>query len=102
MTVTITGKHVDLTDAIRNYASQRTARLPKFFDRLQNIEVLADRHDARHYAIEVIAHADHTTPFIATSVGEDLYACIDDAVDKVERQVRNHKKKKRNRKHGNA
>ena len=99
MTLIMSGKHVDLTDAIREYASQKTARLPHFFDRLRNVEVLADKQDPINFAVEVIAHADHTSPFVATAVGEDLYACIDKAVDRVERQVRNHKKRHRNRKH---
>lgn len=99
MTLIMTGKHVELTDAIREYASQKASRLPHFFDRLRNVELLADRHDSLNFEVEVIVHADHTAPFVATSVGEDLYACIDKAVSKVERQVRNHKDRRRNRKH---
>jgi ribosome-associated translation inhibitor RaiA len=37
--------------------------------------------------------------FIANHVDGDAYACIDACMDKLERQLSDHKKKYRNRKH---
>ena len=41
-------------------------------------------------------------PFVAKQQGEDLYACIDDVTDKLERQLTDHKERLRNRKHHSA
>lgn len=99
MDITVSGKHVEVTDPIREYAQDKVAKMPRYFDRVQNIEVLLDKADARHYEIEMIAHVDRHDPFVATTRDPDLYKCIDAACDKMERQLTDHKKKSRNHKH---
>lgn len=101
MEIIVSGRHLDITDAIRQYATDKVGRLPKFFDRVQVIEVIADKGEAHDNSqqVEIIVRAEHVDPFIARAAGNDLYACIDDAVEKLERQLREHKDKVRNRKH---
>ena len=99
MEMTISGRHIDITEAIRAYASAKAAKLPRYFDRVQSIEIIADRHDTHTYAAEGIVNAEHTDRFIAKSAGNDLYACIDLVVNKLERQLTDHKERLRNRKH---
>lgn len=98
MDVTVTGKHIDITDPIRDYAREKSARLSKFYRRLSTIEVLADKHDSHSYKVELIAHVDGHEHFIASSVDADLYACIDETVDKMERQLHDYKEKQRSHK----
>ena len=47
----------------------------------------------------MIVNAEHNNTFIAHHDDGDAYACIDGCVDKLERQLTEHKKKFRNRKH---
>lgn len=98
MDIMVSGRHMDITDAIRAYAEEKVAKLPRYFDRVQQIEVIVCKAD-KHHELEVIVHADKTDPFICKVEGEDLYACIDEAVDKLERQLTDHKDRLRNRKH---
>ena len=49
--------------------------------------------------VEMIVNAEHRNMFIANHNVGDAYACIDACVDKLERQLSDHKKKLRNRKH---
>ena len=49
--------------------------------------------------VEMIVNAEHKNMFIAHHDEGDAYACIDGCVDKLERQLSEHKKKFRNRKH---
>lgn len=98
MQVTVTGRHLEITDAIRDYAREKTARLPRYYDRVQAVDVVADKLDPG-FAVEMRVTADHHEPFIAKAQGADLYACIDAANDKIERQLADHKDKLRNRKH---
>jgi len=96
MQVRITGKnHVEITPAIRDYATEKAGKLPRYFDGVSEVEVVADKPD-RHFGIEIIAHVDGHKPFVGTSKHEDLYACIDQTIDKLERQLTDHKEKLRN------
>lgn len=99
MQVTVTGRHLDITPAIRGYATQKADRLPRFFDRVQAVDFIMEKRESHRSEVEVKVRADRHDPFIARSDGQDLYACIDQAVDKVERQLAEHKAQVRDRKH---
>lgn len=98
MEIIVTGRHMDITPAIRDYASDKVAKLPRYFDRIQSIEVVAHKNDRQH-EMEIIVHVDRSDPFLCKTAGPDLYACIDEAVNKLERQLTDYKDKLRNRKH---
>lgn len=102
MRITVSGKHLDITDPIRAYAQQKVEKLGKYFDPIQSVEVIADKTQANEYEVEVIVHVGHHDPFIATSRGEDLYATIDLAQGKLERQLTDHKEKIKKHKHDPA
>lgn len=98
MEITVTGRRIEITDAIRKYASEKVSKLPRYFDRVQIIEVVLSRHDSHSHEVEIIVKAEHTDPFLAKVDGPDLYACLDSAVDKLERQLTDHKDRIRQRK----
>lgn len=98
MEIIVTGRHMDITPAIREYASEKVSKLPRYFDRIQSIDVIAHKNDRQH-EMEIIVHVDRSDPFLCKTAGSDLYACIDEAVNKLERQLTDHKDKLRNRKH---
>ncbi len=95
----LSGRHMDVTDAIRDYAQKRAGRLPRYFDRIQGIEGVVGRHDPHAFEVELIVDAEHAPPFVARHVHADIYQAIDAVVDKLERQLTDHKEKLRNRKH---
>jgi putative sigma-54 modulation protein len=96
--VTISARHMDVTEPLKAYAEQKVNKLTKFYDRIQEIEVIMDAmKDGTR--VEVIVNAEHNDMFIANHDQGDAYACIDGCVDKLERQLSDHKKKFRNRKH---
>ena len=103
MVITVSTRHMDVTPAMKTYAEQKAAKLTKYFDRIQEIEVVFDAghektsKDKAH--VEMIVNADHNDRFVAHHDEGDAYACVDACVDKLERQLSEHKKKFRNRKH---
>ncbi len=100
MQITVSGKHIEMTPAIKQYATEKVAKLPRYYDRIQEIDVVAGKIDnARTYEVEVIVKVERSDPFVAKTSGSDLYACVDETVDKLERQLTDHKGKLRNRKH---
>ena len=99
MLFTITGKHIEITDAIREHAQEKVAKLPRYFDSITQIEVLVEGNEGGKQCVEIIVHAEHSDLLIAKEAGDDLYACIDVAIHKLERQLRKAKEKQRSHKH---
>ena len=104
MLFTITGKHIDITPSIRTHAQEKTSKLPKYYNSVNQIEVIIDGHPGGNTAgenvsVEIIARGEHSQVFIATETGEDAYKCIDLAVHKLERQLKRRKTRQRDNKH---
>ena len=98
MVITVSSRHMDVTQPLRSYAEQKATKLSKYYDRIQEIEVVFDNgKDATR--VEMIVNAEHRNMFIAHHEEGDAYACVDACVDKLERQLSDHKKMYRNRKH---
>ena len=95
----ISGRHIELTEALKTYAEEKTAKLPKHFDSLTEVDVVIDGSDAANPSVEIIARASKSQPFIVTEVSDDAYKCIDIAVHKLERQLRKKKEQQRDSKH---
>jgi len=96
---TITGKHIEITGAIRRYAEEKTSKLPKYYNSINQVEVIIDGERGGNTSVEIIARGEHSKIFIVTETGENAYRCIDVAVHKLERQLRRKKSKERNKKH---
>jgi len=99
MEITVTGKHLEITPAIREYAEAKANKLTKYFDRIMSIEVVMDTRERQQHEVELIVHVEHHEPFVARAKDSDLYATIDEVSDKMERQLTDFKEKRRNRKH---
>ena len=98
MIVTVSGRHMDVSEPLKQYAQQKASKLTKYYDRIQEIEVVFDAGKDRT-SVEMIVNGEHKNMFIAHHNEGDAYACIDACTDKLERQLSDHKKKVRNRKH---
>ena len=98
MIVTVASRHMDVSPALKTYAEQKANKLTKYFDRIQEIEVIFDA-GKDSTKVEMIVNAEHKDMFIAHHDVGDAYACIDGCVEKLERQLTEHKDKLRNRKH---
>jgi putative sigma-54 modulation protein len=95
----ITGKHITITDAIKQHAETKTTKLPKYYSSINQVEVIIDGSEGGNVSVELIARGEHSNVFIVTETGQDAYRCIDVAVHKLERQLRRKKTKERNNKH---
>lgn len=87
MAIEITGRHVDVSDSMRDYAEKRLAKLVVEFPRVDKVHVILDIQKFTHMA-EVVAHAARHIQLEAKATSENMYASIDEAVDKVEAQLR--------------
>jgi putative sigma-54 modulation protein len=96
--LTVTGRHLQITDEMRGYAEAKAGRLPHYYDRLESVEVVLD-HVCATFTVEIVARSDHKHVFVAHAQGGDFHEAYDLASDKVARQLSRHKERVRNRKH---
>lgn len=99
--ILVTGRHVEVTDEVREYVETKAARLTKYYDRIHEIEVILD-HESEQFSVEIIVRADRKHTFVSKGTGPDTFALVDEIVVKLERQLTKHKEKNRNRKGGVA
>jgi putative sigma-54 modulation protein len=100
MIVTVTGKHIEITDAIRAHIEDKASKLPRYFNSVMQIEVIVEGTEGVMQNVEVIVSVEHREDVVARESGPDLYACIDMAMHKMERQLRKIKEKQRDNKYG--
>ncbi len=98
MHIKVSSKHMDITPAIEEYASKKLEKFPRFFDRIQQVELVIDKVK-NGYNVEIITDVEHHDAFVANSDHQDLYACIDQGIDRSIRQLKDHKSKLRDNKH---
>jgi putative sigma-54 modulation protein len=92
---------MEVTQPLREYAEQKAGKLEKFYDRIHGVEVILDNHK-EGMRVEIVVTADHQNRFVAHHENQDAYAGVDGCIGKLERQLSDHKKKFRNRKHAAA
>ncbi len=96
MNLTISGHHLDVTPAIRDYVVAKLDRITRHFDQVVDITVLLSiekpAEKERRQKAEVTVHVKGKDLF-AECTSEDLYAAIDQLMDKLDRQVVRHKDK---------
>lgn len=100
MQINITGHHVEITDSLKDYVTEKMKKLTRHFDHVTiahtilSVEKKNQKAEATVHASGKDLFAEHTT--------EDMYASIDGLIDKLDRQIIKHKEKigSHNRKSG--
>jgi putative sigma-54 modulation protein len=91
MRLNITFRNLEATDALKNYASEKIERVHKYLDRAGEAHVVLSLERHLHHA-DITIHAG-TFLLRGREKSEDMYASIDLAMDKIERQLRRYKEK---------
>lgn len=91
MQITVSGHHVDVTPALRDYVNSKLSRLQRHFDNITTtaVTLTVDKLVQKAEATVHVAGAD----LFATSESDDMYAAIDALADKLDRQLIKHKEK---------
>lgn len=97
MNLNITGHHVEVTPAIREYITGKLDRVIRHFDNVTSISVIISVEKLRQKA-EVTLHVRGKDIYVE-SEDADLYAAIDSMTDKLDRQVLKYKQKNNDHNH---
>jgi putative sigma-54 modulation protein len=99
MNLNITGHHIEVTPAIREYVTGKLDRVLRHFDQVTSSHVILSVEKLQQKA-EVTLHVKGKDIF-ADAIDNDLYAAIDLVADKLDRQVVKYKEKVSNHNHDN-
>lgn len=86
MQISVIGRHMEVTDAIRGHAEEKITRELAEFPRVQSVRVILAIEKYRHIA-EVVAQAPQHIHLESKEESEDMYVSIDRAVEKLEKQL---------------
>mgnify|MGYP001605239979 CR=1 FL=1 len=91
MQINITGHHIEVTPALRAYATEKLQRIARHFDHVISIDVILKVEKNQKLAEGKINAAGTPNALFAQEASEDMYASIDGLSDKLDKLVRRHK-----------
>jgi putative sigma-54 modulation protein len=98
MNLQISGHHLEVTPALREYVTGKLDRVTRHFDYVIDVNAILSV-DKLEQKAEVTMRLPGKDVFVESS-GSDLYAAIDDLIDKLDRQVQKYKQKLQNHHRG--
>ena len=91
MQVSTTFRHMEQSEALKNYAEEKLERVAKYIDEPISAQVYFTVEKIRHIVEIVISGRGITTK--ASEATNDMYAAVDAVLDKIERQLKRYKEK---------
>lgn len=91
MNLKLSGHHLEITSAMRDYITGKLGRIKRHFDDVIDVNVILSV-DNLEQKIEASVHLSGKDIFVE-SHDTDMYAAIDTLVDKLDRQILRHKEK---------
>lgn len=92
MQVDITGHHVEITEALRDYVGSKLDKLERYFDNAVDVHVVltVEKQSQKAEATLSVSGAK----LYAGALDGDMYAAIDGLINKLDRQIVKHKEKR--------
>lgn len=89
--ITVTGRHVEVTDAMKDYVIEKISKIEKFSNRI--IEAIVTMEVQRYeHRVDIVLKVNHLK-IKSHAVSDDMYTSIDLAVHKIETQLLRYKDK---------
>jgi ribosomal subunit interface protein len=93
MVTTISGKHMDIGNSLREYVNERIEiGIKKHLHDLTQAKIIFSKNHHLYHA-DIIIHDSHVGHLKAESESDDVYAAFDIAIVKIEKQLRKYKSK---------
>ena len=86
MNIAVTFRHMDATESVKGYATDKVGKLQRFLRSPMKSQVTLSCQKDRQHHVEVEIHSG-PAHFHAHGTSEDMYASIDKVADKIERQI---------------
>ncbi|CAH1904342.1 ribosome hibernation-promoting factor [Candidatus Nitrotoga sp. HW29] len=97
MNLNLSGHHLEITPAIREHVVSKLGKIERHFDNMIDVNVILSVEKLKQKA-EANVHLSGKTIFVE-SEDTNLYAAIDNLIEKLDRQIIKHKEKYTARRH---
>jgi putative sigma-54 modulation protein len=101
MKVSLTGRHVEITDPLRTHIEKKLGKLDSYSDHIIDARIVLSVEKYRQFA-EITLSGRNNMLLRSREATEDMYASIDKAVEKIERQLQRHTTKRKSRRRKEA
>src|SRR5947207_65923 len=98
MNLSVTFRHMEATEAIKEYAREKLDRLRKYFPASMTAHVVLSTEGGYQHVADVNINLHNGIALKGRESTEDMYSSIDLAIAKIERQVRRYKERIRDHK----
>jgi putative sigma-54 modulation protein len=98
MQVSVIGRHIEVTEALKQYATEKFGRLDKYLPKAADVTVTLSVVKKVHHFAEASIKSNGVL-IQASEETEEMYSAIDLLVEKIERRVRRYKEKLVDHKH---
>ena len=96
--IAVVSRHQHVSEKTRAFAMEKVQRLSRYNDRIASVHVLLDEeHD--EFLTEIIVHIDSGSTLVGKAAAAGYRASMDSAIEKLGRQLKRDKEKRRNHKH---
>jgi putative sigma-54 modulation protein len=86
----ITGRHFELTESIKNYAQSAVDVLDKYNLDITTANTVISKSEKKGFAVEFIVNLKDKNTIVITQNDKDVYAAIDLAIERVKKSLRRH------------
>jgi putative sigma-54 modulation protein len=93
MQYSVTFRHMEPSDHLKEFGREKMARLEKYLDSVIDVDLTFTVEKFRH-RVEAVVTADGLK-IKAEEVTEDMYSALDLVVDKLEKQIKRHREKQK-------
>lgn len=98
MQITVLGRHLEMTDALRNYATERFEKLERYLPQNTQTTITLSVVKKVHHIAEASIKTNGILVQASEETGE-MYSSIDLLLEKIERRIRKYKEKLSDHKH---
>ena len=100
MKVNYTGRHMELTEPLKQFTKERLVKMTTYLDDIIDVHVILSVEKHRHMA--EITLKTRASAFVASATTDDMYTSITQAAEKLEAQAHKHQDKRNTRPHESA
>lgn len=93
MQIEISARHGHLSDATQAKVRGKLDKLSRLFERITAIEATFDLQDSQRPGVHIAVSAEHKHDFVADHASDDMMGSLDQAIHKIEQQLRKYKEK---------
>ena len=94
MDISLSGRHLELTDHIKNYTNEKLDKMQKYYSRITAVNVIISQ-ETSGFMCEVIISIPGHKNIVVKKEGENVFGAVDNSVQICQRKLKQYKNRRR-------